>query len=125
MSKFLRKRIASFGYAFNGIGYVFKTQPNIWIHLCATVIVLSAALFLRLALVEIIVLVLVIAIVWITEFINTAIELSVDLISPQYHPSAKVIKDIAAGAVLISALTSIIIGLVIFVPPLLKLLGLS
>jgi len=97
-----------------------KTQENAWIHLVATILVIILAVWLEISLYGWIGLLLVIGIVWISEFLNTALEVIVDLASPERHPLAKVGKDVGAAAVLISASIAVIIGLLILGPPLLK-----
>jgi diacylglycerol kinase len=115
---FISSRIAAFGHAFRGWGYVLKTQQNAWIHsLFATAVVL-VGLWVGLSPVDWAVIVLTIAMVFTAEFINTAIEAVVDLASPVHHPLAKVGKDVGAGAVLVAALAGIVIGLLIIGPPL-------
>lgn len=125
MKEFLRRRLISFAHAFDGIGYVLKTQPNAKIHFSMTVMVVLVAILLKLTMLDFAILALVIGFVWAAEFFNTAVELTIDLVSPQQHPLAKAIKDVAAGAVFISALTAVIIGLIIIAPPLLKWLGIG
>ncbi len=111
MNKFLN----SFSYAFSGLVYAFKTQLNFKIHCVFAVLVIALGVYSKLALAEWLWIVFAIGLVMITELLNTAIEVLVDLISPQKHPKAGAIKDIAAAAVLVSALTAVIIGLCIFV----------
>ncbi len=119
MVEFLRLRARSFRYAFSGWWYVIRTQKNAWIHALISVAVLSLALWLRLSNRDLAILILTIAMVWMGEFLNTALEAVVDLASPELHPLAKVGKDVGAAAVLIAALASILIGLLILGPPLL------
>jgi diacylglycerol kinase (ATP) len=116
--EFIASRIHSFGHAFRGWGYVLRTQHNAWIHAFVSTLVILAAFWLRLPPHDWAILLLAIALVWTAEFINTALEAVVDLASPQHHPLAKVGKDVGAAAVLIAALTSILIGLLILGPPL-------
>ena len=116
--EFLVSRARSFGHAFRGLWYVVRTQRNAWIHALATSLVVVMALWLQLTLRDWAVLILAIALVWTAEFINTALEAVVDLASPQHHPLAKVGKDVGAAAVLISALVSVLVGLLILGPPL-------
>jgi diacylglycerol kinase (ATP) len=118
MLAFLRARIASFGYAFQGWWYVLRTQHNTWIHAIASLAVFSLGLWLVLPARDWAVLVLTIALVWTAEFINTALEAIVDLASPSHHPLAKVGKDVGAAAVLVAALAAVLIGLLILGPPL-------
>ena len=115
---FFTSRGRSFLHAFHGLGYVVRTQHNAWIHALASILVLVAAFWLRVSLLEWAVLFLTIAMVWTAEFINTALEAVVDLASPEQHPLAKVGKDVGAAAVLIAAVASILVGLLILGPPL-------
>jgi diacylglycerol kinase len=115
---FFLMRIRAIGYALHGWWYVLRTQRNAWIHALATFLAVLVAAWLRLPARDWAVLVLTIALVWTAEFINTALEAVVDLASPQHHPLARVGKDVGAAAVLIAALTSIVIGLLILGPPL-------
>ncbi len=125
MKNFFKKRLLSFGYAFQGWGYVLRTQPNMWIHAFITTLVLLAATWLQLPGQDWAILLLTIVMVWAAEFFNTAIESIVDLVSPQKHPLAKISKDVGAAAVLIAAITAILIGLIILGPPLLEKLQLA
>ncbi len=118
MRNFFRSRVQSFGHAFRGWGYVLRTQKNTWIHSLLTTAVIVLAFWLRLSAQDWAILLLSIVIDWADEFFNTAIEAAVDLASPSEHPLAKIGKDVAAAAVLIAALTSILIGLLILGPPL-------
>jgi diacylglycerol kinase len=118
MKKFFISRIHSFGHAFRGWWYVIRTQQNAWIHALITSAVIVLAVWLRLPARDWAVLFLAIAMVWLAEFLNTALEAVVDLASPRQHPLAKVGKDVGAAAVLIAALTSILVGLLILGPPL-------
>lgn len=110
--------VASFGFAFAGIGYLFRTQRNARIHATVAVIVCALAAWLRVTSVEWAILVLTIAGVVILEGLNTALEAVVDLASPQIHPLAKVAKDVTAGMVLIAAIAAVLVGLLILGPPL-------
>lgn len=115
---FIRSRIESFGHAFRGWGHVLTTQHNAWIHAVIATVVFVLAFWLRLPARDWAVLILTVTMVFIAEFINTAIEAVVDLASPQKHPLAKVGKDVGAAAVLIAALAAVLIGLLILGPPL-------
>mgnify|MGYP002639728103 CR=1 FL=1 len=119
MKKFIRSRLQSFGYAFSGWGQVLRNEPNSWIHAVVSVAVVVLAFWLRLPARDWAVLLLTIALVWAAEFFNTAIEAVVDLASPDEHPLAKMSKDISAAGVLLTALTAILVGLLILGPPLL------
>ena len=118
VKSFITSRIHAFGHAFRGWGHVLRTQHNVWIHSIAATMVFILALWLRLSLIDWAVLILTIAIVFAAEFVNTAIEVVVDLASPDKHPLAKIGKDVGAGAVLVAALAAILIGLLILGPPL-------
>src|SRR5919109_4549826 len=118
LKNFIYSRIMAFGHAFRGWWYVLRTQHNAWIHLIFASVVVLMGLWLGLKPLDWAVIVLTIAMVFTAEFINTAIEAVVDLASPVHHPLAKVGKDVGAGAVLVSALAGIVIGLLIIGPPL-------
>lgn len=115
---FLRARLRSFGYAFSGWWYVLRTQPNAWLHALISIVVVVVGLWLTLPVRDWVVIILTMALVWTAEFLNTAIETVVDLVSPQHHPLAKVGKDVGAAAVLIAALAAVLIGLLLLGPPL-------
>jgi len=119
----MKSRARSFHNAFNGLWFVIRTQTNAWIHALATVCVIILSLWLQLGINDWAILILAIATVWTAEFLNTALEAVVDLASPQSHPLAKVGKDVGAAAVLITAGSSIIIGILILGPPLWLQLG--
>ncbi len=112
--------IHSFKYAFEGLRFAFVTQPNFRFHLVAAILVSILAFWLGITVTAWAVLVLTIGFVLVVEMINTALEVMVDLVSPAYHPLAKNVKDLAAGAVLLAAMVSIIVGFIILGPPLLK-----
>ncbi|MBI1792624.1 MAG: diacylglycerol kinase family protein [Chloroflexi bacterium] len=118
MSNFITSRLRSFVHAFHGWAYVLRTQHNAWIHAVITVIVVALGLWLRLSARDWVMLIMAILLVWMAEFLNTAIEAVVDLASPAKHPLAKVGKDVGAAAVLIAALGAVLIGLLILGPPL-------
>ena len=118
MRTFFSNRVRAFKFAFSGVNYLFRTQPNALIHLLATILVCCVALYVQVSLIEWAILILTISLVWITEMINTAIEAVVDLSCPQRNPLAKTAKDVSAAAVLMSALASVLIGLIVLGPPL-------
>lgn len=117
--KRLRK---SFGYAFKGIDDVIKNEPNMKIHVVVAILVVIMAFILKVSIIEWIILVLLIGAVLAAETINTTIEGLVDMYTKEYDEKAKVVKDTAAGTVLILAITSAIIGLIIFIPKIIYLL---
>ena len=118
MNNFIKARLRSFKYAFQGWAYVLRNEPNSWIHAFITVLIIPLAFWLQLPARDWAVLLLAIVMVWAAEFFNTAIESIVDLASPEENPLAKAGKDVGAAAVLIAALTSVLIGLLILGPPL-------
>ena len=118
----IKKRIHSFGFALKGMAILFKTQPNARIHLMAILLVTVASFLLRVSTTEWCFIVISFAMVLAAEAFNTAIEFVVDLTSPDYHPLAGKAKDVAAAAVLITAIGAAIIGIVVFLPKLLNLL---
>lgn len=107
---------SSFGYAIDGLVYAFLQERNIKIHLLATILVVIAGVYLGIGRLEWGLLALTVALVIITEVINTAIEKTVDLFTDQYHPLAKLAKNMAAGAVLLSAINALIMAGIIFGP---------
>ncbi len=106
--------LASFVYAWRGLTQVCRTERNMKIHLGAAVIALVLSGFFRLSWQEFLFVLLAIALVLLAEAFNTAIETVVDLVSPDYHKLAGRAKDIAAGAVLVAAIFSAIVGIVVF-----------
>jgi diacylglycerol kinase len=108
----------SFRYAWQGIVYVVRTQRNVRVHLAAAVLVLVLAVLLHLSRIEIAVLVGCIMVVVAAEMVNTVAESIVDLVTDRYHHLAKVAKDAAAGAVLVTAIGSAVIGVLLLGPPL-------
>lgn len=116
----LKKRIKSFGYAFKGIASLLKKEHNAWIHCLAIVVVTSLGFYFHITPTEWCIVLLCFGMVLAAEGFNTAIERLVDLVSPQRHPVAGDVKDVAAGAVLICAIAAAIIGCIIFLPYLLN-----
>lgn len=112
-------RIRSLGYAIAGCLYMLRRQKNVRILALASIAVLLLALWLGISALEWAALILTVAMVWIAEFINAAIEAAVNLASPDLHPMSKVAKDVAAAAVLLGVLASVIAGGLILGPPLL------
>ncbi|MHC4435256.1 MAG: diacylglycerol kinase family protein, partial [Planctomycetota bacterium] len=117
-------RIQSFRHAIDGIVLMLRSQHNAWLHAIASVTVLLAGAFCRLGPREFCWLVIAIMAVWTAEALNTALEFLADVASPEFHPLAKKAKDVAAGAVLISAVGSAVIALLIFGPYILTYLHL-
>lgn len=126
MKNFVRLRVLAFRYAFEGWWYVIRTQRNAWIHALFTFMAAFLGFWLKISTIEWVGIVLAVALVWLAEFLNTALEAVVDLASPDQNRLAKVGKDVGAAAVLIAACTAVIVGLLVFGPPLwLKLRGLQ
>jgi diacylglycerol kinase (ATP) len=110
----IKKLIDSFNYAIEGIIYTFKTEKNMKIHFAAAILVLILSLFYNFSKLEMIAIIVTISLVLMAEMINTAVETIVDLITDEYHVLAKIAKDIAAGAVLITALNAIFVAYLLF-----------
>jgi len=106
----------SFSYAFSGLRLAFKNEPNLRIHTLIGIIALLVGLILNLNTTELAILVLTISFVILLELLNTTLEAIVDLASPKIKPTAKLAKDVAAAAVLISAIVSVVIGALLFLP---------
>ncbi len=118
-------RVKSIGHALGGLSLMLRTQHNAWLHLAATIVVVVAGLILGLTTDAWLALILAIAVVWIAEALNTAFELLCDVASPDFHPIVKAAKDVAAGAVLLSAVAAAIVGTIVFLPRLIRLIALN
>jgi diacylglycerol kinase len=116
-----KKCIASFRYAFTGIALLIKTQANARFHLLAAAVVIVAAWYLEVSALEWAILALTIGTVLAAEGFNTALEFLTDLVSPDYHELAGKTKDVAAGAVLITAFAAIAVAVFIFGPKIVAL----
>ena len=116
-----KERGNSFGYAWSGMKALFATEHNSWIHFGFTIIALIAAFIFRISKTDFLILLLSICLVWITEIINTAIEKIMDFVSVERKPQIKQIKDLAAAAVLITAIIAFVIGCIIFIPKIFSL----
>ena len=106
----------SFSDAYHGITLAFRSEVHFKIHLFFTCFAIGAGFVFSISAVEWGLILLVIGFVWASEMVNTAVERSVDMITTDYHPLAKQAKDISAGAVLIAAFISVLIGLIVFLP---------
>jgi diacylglycerol kinase len=118
----LKKRIKSFGYAFNGLRVMFSEEHNSWIHLLAAILALTFGWALKISLTEWCFLALVIGSVFTSELFNSAIENLADHLSPGKHENIKKVKDLSAAAVLISAFVALVIACLIFLPKIWALL---
>ena len=112
----IRRVVRSFGYAFEGLGVMLKTQPNFLVHTAAGIVALGLGFLLGLSPPELALIVLTIAIVMVVECVNTALESLSDLVSPDFHPLIKRAKDISAAAVLIGAIASVVVAVLLFGP---------
>jgi diacylglycerol kinase (ATP) len=119
----LRRRAASFGHAFRGVGAALRTEVHLQFHAVATAAVLGAGWFFDLSLTEWALVALAVGSVWAAELFNTAIEALTNLVSPGYHPLAGRAKDVAAGAVLLAALGALAVGGCVFGPKIWGLLS--
>lgn len=113
---FLRGRMLSFAAACAGVAYTLRTQPNTWIEIAALGVVVFAGWWFAISALEWGLLGLMVAMIFALEAVNTAVEAVVDLVSPQYHPLAKIAKDAAAGAMIFAVLGSIFVAATIFGP---------
>ena len=116
-------RIRSFRDAMVGILRMIRCQHNAWIHVVATLIILAAALFFHISAADWCWIILAISIVWIAEALNTAFEFLADAASPDFHPLVRDAKDVAAGAVLLTATAASIIGIIVFWPYLKRMIS--
>ena len=110
----LIKRAKSFAHAGRGIWIFVRTTPNEWIHVVGFIFVIFFGFYFEVTYIEWAMLIFASGLVFVSEAFNTAIEIDIDLTSPNYHPYARDTKDVAAGAVLLSAITAAVIGLLVF-----------
>lgn len=111
----------SFGYAFRGLEHAYKRDQNLRIHFFIAILVVIASIIFKVNTFEMGILGVMILLVMVTEMINTALERMVDLITKEHHEDAKIAKDVAAGMVFLTAVGSLIVGVLIFLPHILKL----
>jgi diacylglycerol kinase (ATP) len=110
----VKKLVDSFNYAIQGIVYAVRTQRNMKIHMALTLIILSACFFYDVSKMELLIIAITVTMVIVSEMVNTAIESAIDATTNYYHPLAKIAKNTAAGAVLITAINAVIVGYIIF-----------
>jgi len=115
----------SLNYALAGWLYMLRRQKNTRIMSVASVIIFGLAFWLGISRIEWALLIVIITIVWLTEFLNAGIEAAIDIAAPDIHPLAQVGKDVASAAVLLGVAASVLVGLLILAPPLLEKLGLA
>ena len=121
MSAFsLRRRAQSFVFAFQGAKALLRTQHNAWIHCVATIVVIGAGIFCGLTLHEWALIILAMSLVWMAEALNTAIEFLADEVSEEKRERIGKAKDIGAFAVLVGAISAVLIGAIVFLPHLLS-----
>ncbi len=106
--------LKSFGYAFAGIWYCLRKERNYKVHMIVAVCVCALAWYYQLNRYQWSILVIMVMSVLMVEMINTAFELVVDMLSPEFHPTAKIIKDVAAGAVLVASISAFVVGILLF-----------
>lgn len=111
-----KRRILSFKYALEGMVAAFKEEPNLKVHFFIGLLVILAGFWFKITKLEWIIIITMIGLVVSVELTNTAIEAVVDYLIQEKHPGAKIAKDISAAAVLVTAVTASIVGLIIFVP---------
>ncbi|MBI4845451.1 MAG: diacylglycerol kinase [Candidatus Omnitrophica bacterium] len=109
-----RRLFESFNYAIEGFLYVLKTQRNMRLHFLCSIIALLMGVYFNFSKSELILLLLTICFVFLAEMFNTAVELVIDLITNEFHPLARIIKDICAGAVLVAAVNAVFVGYLLF-----------
>jgi len=119
----MSRLVRSFGFALAGLRYAFQTQANVRIHVAISLVVIALGLGVQLGPIEWAVLIVTMMIVLAAELVNTAIEATLDRVSVEQHPLAKVAKDTAAGAVLLSAVGAVLVGVLILGPRLLAVVN--
>lgn len=119
----MRKFFKSFSYAAAGVLHTMKVERNFKVHLLVAFLVLVMGILVELSIVQWFIIIILIGVVLALELVNTALERIVDLVTEEYHPLAKQAKDAAAGAVLVFAIASAVIGLLIFMPKWLLIFG--
>ncbi|OGM26590.1 hypothetical protein A3D00_03710 [Candidatus Woesebacteria bacterium RIFCSPHIGHO2_02_FULL_38_9] len=123
MAQVGKHTVKSFRFAFEGLKAVFEGEPNFRVHILITFLVLTLAWVLGFSPLEFTILLITIGLVLILELVNTAIEETINLISTEFSPRIKLIKDVAAAGVLLSAILSVIIGVLLFLPKILQVLN--
>lgn len=119
---FWKARWRSIRNAWEGLRYVYRTQVNARIHTVIALAVVGFAVLVKIGRLEWLILLIAICLVWAAEVFNTAVEKVVDFVSPEKQQFARICKDVSAAAVLITVLTAVVIGLVIFGPRLVRMI---
>ena len=117
-----KRIISSIKNSFNGLKAAYKNEQSVYIHLVCTIILLLLSFLLEISLTQWLIIIAIIGLTLVVELLNTAIESTVDLVTKEFHPLAKVAKDTASAAEFILTLTSTIIALMIFIPKIMELL---
>ncbi|MGN6163680.1 MAG: diacylglycerol kinase [Flavisolibacter sp.] len=115
-----KERGNSFTYAWSGLKALMRTEHNAWIHLALTIAAVASGFILKISKGEFLAIIIVMTIVWMAEILNTAVEKTMDFISLEKHPQIKLVKDLAAAAVLITAFAALLVGAIIFIPKILE-----
>ena len=118
MNTWLKSFLKSFVWAGSGLFYALQTQRNMQIHLLATLLASSLSLKLGISRIEWLILFLAFSGVWLAEMFNTALEATLDYLAPEIHPQVKIAKDVAAGAVLVTSIFALLVGLGLWLPKL-------
>jgi diacylglycerol kinase len=116
----VRDRLRSLKYAFRGVAVVLRTQHNAWIHFLCSVLAFLLSYWLEIGRIKFCIVILAVATVWAAEALNTACEILVNMVSPRFSQRAGRVKDIGAAAVLMTSIGALVVGLVIFGPPLME-----
>jgi len=116
-------RVESFRWAFRGVRILLVSQHNARIHLLATVCACGLGFLLGISRIEWCAIAVAITVVWTAEALNTAFEFLCDVVAPEFHPLVQKAKDVAAAAVLLSAAGAAVIGLIVFLPHLMRIVG--
>ena len=117
----IKRFFKSFSYAFMGIIEALRTEQNLLFDFIYAILTIILGIVLKLSLIEFAIVLLAIGLVISLEMVNTAIEYAIDMAMPEIHPLAKISKDVAGGAVLVSAIVAFIVGLIIYVPKVIDL----
>jgi diacylglycerol kinase len=119
----IRARLESFKNAFNGVRTLFINEHNAWLHVIAALLVIVSGIIFRISATDWIAVIIAIGLVFASEAINSSIEKLSDFVSPEKRNSIKEVKDLAAAGVLISAITALLIGLIVFIPKIVSLIA--
>ena len=116
-----KRIISSVKNSWNGLKVAYKNEQSMYIHLVCTIILLSFSFFLKISMIQWLIIIAIIGLTLVVELLNTAIESTVDLVTKEFHPLAKVAKDTASAAEFVLSVTSAVIALMIFIPKIIEL----